>query len=350
MATLELIEGMINLTKRDIIAKTNVTADVLTSNIVTIEDSFNFEPGQEIVLIDYGYETQDYSPTSHYGVYEYARIKEVTNTTSVVLYENTISNWYTSDNTTIQKTIGHSPLYDDRVYYGDREVIPSEEMSVTFEPVSLSNEWIYIMGGLSREYRVDITIYGKDIKTEEGMQILNKYTDAIYDLFNDNLHINVESYETPLLVSTLTITDSSSSSSSSDGDGNSIVVIEDTEQNREYFKLSSEIPTDRVYEIQDNLNIEIDLKILNIVYKNNRMYITVSKQLEYDYTLEEYAVFRNHGRYFYDTRIDSVDIGQIQKGSAFIRAARLSWFGKEVEEHRFPQKFKGGPYFKQIGT
>ena len=58
----------------------------------------------------------------------------------------------------------------DNVYYGDREVIPSTDMAIAVEPLSLSNEWIYLQGGLSEEYRVSIIVYGKDVETEEGMK------------------------------------------------------------------------------------------------------------------------------------------------------------------------------------
>jgi hypothetical protein len=344
MAITELIDGMIDLIRLNIIAKTNVTSDVLTTNIVKVQNSFYFEPGQEVVLIDFGYNNENYSPTSHYEVYEYARVKEIPDTRTLVLYDNTVSDWYVSDRTFIQKTIGHSPMYDDRVYYGDREVIPTEDMAITVEPVSKSNEWIYLHGGLSEEYRVSIIIYGKDIETEEGMKILNKYTDAVYDLFNGQLHLDVNNYDTPLLANVAA--------------GTTTVVIQDTEDNREQFQRSMVIPDDEVYEIQDNLNVEIDLYITDVTIPGDgKIYIEVSQNdpalygaqpIMNSYNINEYAVFRKHGRYFYDSRVDNVEFGTIQKGSAFLRAARLNWFGKEVQEYQFPQKSKGVRAFDNI--
>jgi len=159
-STSDVVEGIMQLIKQNIIAKTNVITDILTgATIIEVENSFHFTYNQEIVLIDYGYND---SSSPHYQIYEYARIKEVIDTTHVRLYAPVVSNWLVSNNSFIQKTIGHSPLYEDRVYYGDREVIPSEDMAITVEPVSLSNEWIYLMGGLSREYKMTVTVYGKD--------------------------------------------------------------------------------------------------------------------------------------------------------------------------------------------
>ena len=340
----EVVRGIMSLISENIVAKTNVTSDVLASDIVHVENSFHFESDQEIILIDWGYDNINYSTTSHYDVYEYARIKDVVDTRTIQLYANTESNWLVSDQAFIQKTIGHSPLYDDRIYYGDREVIPSEDMAVTVEPVNKSNEWIYIQGGLSEEYRVSIAIYGKDIETEEGMEILNKYSDAIYDLMNSNLHIDINDYNTPLLANVAA--------------GDITVVVEDNQDNRDNILPSSQIVDDEVYEVQDNQGVEIDLFCVDVTTPGDgNMYVTLNQNnpvlygvqsLNRSYNLEEYAVLRRHGRYFYDSRVDNVDFGVVQKGSAMIRAAKLDWFGKEVVEHSFPQRSKGVDYFPEV--
>ena len=181
---------------------------------------------------------------------------------------------------------------------------------------------------MSEEYRVDINIYGKDIETDVGMRILNKYTDAVYQLFNDSMHIDVNNYESPLLYDVTA--------------GAITVVVEDNATNREEFVLSSTIPDDEVYEVQDNENIEIDLVIRNVEFNTpaaGQMRLTLNRNnfaqyglqpLEFGYSLSNYAVLRKHGRYFYDSRVDGVDIGEIQKGSAILRAARLNWFGNDI--------------------
>ena len=100
------------------------------------------------------------------------------------------------------------------------------------------------MGGLSEEYRLNINIYGKDIHTDEGMKILNKYSDAVYQLLNDNLHIDINAYTSPLLQNT--------------NPGDDTVIVADTPENREMFKPSTSLPDDQDYNIQDNQNTEID--------------------------------------------------------------------------------------------
>ena len=344
-----IVEGLTTLIKKNMIARTNAVSNVLTSNIVYVENTFHYEPDQEAVLIDMGYNQEGYSATSHYQQYEYVRIKQVVDTHKVILYNNTVGNWYVTDQTSFQKIIGHSPLYEEHVYYGDREVIPSEEMAITVEPNSLANEWVYLMGGLSNEYRLDITIYGKDIHTENGLIILNKYSAAVYKLFMQSLHTDINNYETPILANVVA--------------GTNTVIIADTPDNRENITLSATLTDDECYEIQDNQLIEIDMFISNIQYATpmaGQMTLTVYRQnptnvpiglsnnIQFNYTLPEYAVFRKHGRYMYDSRIDGITYGKVQKGSAFLRAASLAWFGKEVEEYSFPQKSKGTMYFPEV--
>ncbi len=347
MPVTEVIDGLIDLIEKNLIAKTNVISNALTGEIlVNVEDSFHYNDGEEIILIDYGY--NDVS-SPHYQIYEYAVIKEVNNTHWITLtspIEDPNGGWLVADDAFIQKTIGHSPLYEDNVYYGDREVIPTEDMAITVEPLSLSNEWIYIHGGLSEEYRVGIIVYGKDVETEQGMKILNKYTDSLYELFNKSMHIDINDYNSPLLANVTA--------------GATTVIVADTTDNREYFRLSIDIPDDEVYEIQDNKGVEIDLFVTNVEYSTpvlGQMTITVNQNdpslypgepIARSYSLEEYAVFRRHGRYFYDSRVDNIEYGVVQKGSALIRAARLNWFGKEVQEYNFPQKSLGVDYFPEV--
>lgn len=352
MSVTTVVEGIIDIIKENLIAKTNAISNVLTGQVVVnVENAFHFSAGDEVVLIDYGY-NDEASP--HYQKYEYCVVKEVNNTYALTLEQPIVdtTGWLVSNGAFVQKTIGHAPLYDDRVFYGDREVIPTEEMAVTVEPNSLSNEWIYIQGGLSNEYRISIMIYGKDIETEEGMKILNMYTDVLYDLFNKNIHIDINNYNSPML--------SNVAAGSFTAGLGTLVVVQNTADNRINFIPSYLSPDDMIYEIQDNVGTEIDLFVTSVdtTTEPGKMRIYVSKTdptmtgsvkpLQRSYNIKEYAVFKKHGRYFYDSRIDNIEYGMVQKGSAFLRAARLNWFGKEVQEIKFPQRSYKIPYFPVV--
>jgi len=297
MAVTEIIDGIMDLLGKNMIAKTNVISDVTTGDVlINVENSFHYEPGQEAILIDWGYN----DPASpHHDVYEYIRIREVNNTHWVTLYEPTVETWTAGNHSFVQKTIGHAPLYTENIYYGDREVIPSTDIAITVEPLSMSNEWIYIQGGLSKEYRVSLMVYGKDVETEQGMKILNKYTDAVEALMMSELHIDINNYETPLMEDTISTVGT---------DVRGYVIVEDTALNREEFVLSSTIKYGGIYDIQDNIQTHIDLRILTITYfvEDGRSLMRLGLDQEIGaYLLSEYAVFRRRHRYFYDSRISS---------------------------------------------
>ena len=339
-----IVDGLIDIIDKNIIAKSNLVSNILTGEIlVNVENSFHYSDGQEIILIDYGYN----DPTSpHYQKYEYAVIDTVINTHYITLQSPIVDpsgGWYTSQGSFIQKTIGHSPIYSNRLYYGDRETIPTEDMAITVEPVNISNEWLYIHGGLSEEYRVSIMIYGKDLETEQGLKTLNKYGDAVYQLLNQNIHIDIDNYTTPLLANV--------------DAGTYTVVIEDTPRNRLKMLPSALMSDSDTYEVQDNIGVEIDLFATNVYTHDGIIEITLSQNdpnvygplpLNRSYNTQEYAVLTRHGRYFYDSRCDSVDYGMVQKGSAFIRAGKLNWFGKEITEYKFPQQSKRVNYFPEV--
>jgi hypothetical protein len=313
---------MIDVIKYNLIAKTNVTSNVTTGDtVVFVENSFHFKKDEEVVLIDWNYNNPDHS---HYNVFEYAKIKEVNNTKAITLTSEAIDNWLVSDNTTIQKTIGHSPLYDDNVYYGDREVIPTNDMAIVVEPTGLTNEWIYIQGGLSEEYSLKIIIYGKDATTDEGRRILDKYADVLYHYLNEHLHFPVKTFSA-LLTRDVTA-------------GDTVIYIQDTAENRENVTISTNSEIVNPYFLQDNLKAECQsLDVIGVNYIGGEIEVTLDRPVAKSYSVDEFGYLFRAWRHFYDSRVTNISYGYVSKGSALLRAAELTWFGKEVEEYKFPQ-------------
>jgi len=317
-------DAIIDVIKKNMIAKTNVTANITSGDvIINVYNSFQFSSNQEIVLIDYNYNTEG---NAHYQIFEYAKILEVNNTTAITLTDPVVGNWLVSDGAFIQKTIGHAPLYENNVFYGDREVIPFDQMSVAVEPVSLSNEWIYIQGGLSEEYRIKILVYGRDIKFEDGRRILDRYSDSIYQLLLNNIHLEVDNYHTSLSVNYTA--------------GSTTITIPDTAENRKYITESGASPYPYEYQMQDNEGASCWFHITNIATVGSTMVLTINPTFNSTFRVSDFAILKKWStiEYIYDSRIDSVTYGVVSKGSAFVRASELSWFGKKVNEHRFPQK------------
>ena len=323
MAVEEVIDAVIDVIQKNIIAQANVTSDVTSGDtIINVDNAFQMANGQEIVIMDYGYSNPS---SNHYDVMEYATIKEVNNTTTITLTNPIEGNWLLSDQSFIQKTIGHSPLHYENVLYGDREVIPQQDMAITIEPSSLSNEWIYIQGGLSEEYRLRIMIYGKSIETNEGRRIIDRYSDAVYQLLNDRIHLDVNSHNTPLME------DVPYSSTT--------FKIQDTPENREYFISSVELEHQRSYFLQDNQGISNVFEILSVTpIVGNLLSILADRPIEGNYLRSEFGVAFRTATYIYDSRVDGITYGQVSKGSAVLRASELNWFGKRLNHHPFPQQ------------
>lgn len=331
MAIEIIADALIDIINKNIIAKTKVTANVTSGDIlVHVENSFQFSPDQEIVLIDYGYNVEG---NTHYQIFEYTKIAEVNNTTTITLTAPAVGNWLLAENAFVQKTIGHAPLYENNVFYGDREVIPLDQMAVAVEPASLSNEWIYIQGGLSEEYRLQILIYGRDVKFEEGRRILDRYSDAIYELLNNNTHIELDNYHAPLASNCVS--------------GTTTITIDYTTDNFTNITVNAaDDPYD--YQLQDNEGASCWFHITNITTSGTidtpgaTMVCTIdSVNLPFStFLISDFAILKKWHRteYIYDSRCDAATYGKVSKGSAFLRASELSWFGKKVNEHTFPQR------------
>lgn len=332
----EIVDAIIDLIKKNLIARTPITQNIAFGDKeVYVTNTMQYRAGEEIIFINNYYND---SNSNKYQVYERARIKSIVDTHKLILISGIVSTdgWTTADGTSMQKCIGHSPLFAEHVFYGDREVIPINDVAITVEPTSLSNDWMYLQGGLNEEYTFEITIYAKEIKTEDGVRILHKYADAMKQLLNDNIHLRVNCHETPLF--------------SNASIGSDTVIISDTQENREIF--SPYTPTlynyEYAFEVQDNKGVSKWLKPISASAGGGLIRLKFSETLSDNFRLENFAVVRRIGRYIWDSRARGVTYGKIQKGGAFLRAASIDWFGKSVIEHRFPQVSNRTEIFDEI--
>jgi hypothetical protein len=332
-----LVDTLISLVKDNMVARTDITSDaIIGSNVISVYNSFHFSADQEVVLIDNGYNQEG---SSHYQIFEYAKIKWVNNTRSITLYDNLQGDWLVANNSFVQKTIGHSPLYDENVLFGDREIIPTDQMAVTVEPVSMSNEWMYLQGGLNEEYKLKVMVYGKDMKTDEGLRILVKYADNIVQLFNNNIHIGVDIYSTPLL-SNVNI-------------GDTVITIDNTPSNIDKFTVTNMVvpmlkDLKRIYQLQDNQGTNFWFGISNVNIAGSVIKLTMDTPSTLNFSLSEFAVIRKPKYYVWDSRADAATYGVTPKGSAILRAAEIGWYGKMINEFTFPQKALNIKKFKEI--
>jgi hypothetical protein len=59
------------------------------------------------------------------------------------------------------------------------------------------------------------------------------------------------------------------------------------------------------------------------------------------FNVENKPFLRRNKRYFYDSRVENIEYGTVQKGSAVLKAARITWYGKETNSFIFPQVGRG---------
>ena len=330
MAIEPIVDAIIDIVKQNIIAKTNVTSDIHTGDtVIYVEDSFQFRDWKntrEIVLIDYDYNNVG---TPHYQIFEYSEIKKVNNTTTITLTSPAVDNWLVSNKTFIQKTIGHTPLYENNVYYGDREVIPLDEIAIAVEPSTLSNDWMYIQGGLNEEYKIDVLVYGRDIRFEDGRRILDRYSDHIYQLLINNIHLNIDEYNTKLTQDYLI----------NIYPGDITLYIADTPENRENITVTTLSRHGGEYTLQDNYNSMCCwFNITNIAFSGGQMILTMDRAMGTNFKISDFArLFRMKKYYLWDSRVDNITYGKVSKGSAYVRVAQLSWYGKRINQMYFPQ-------------
>jgi hypothetical protein len=320
--------SIINLIKLNLIAKTDLISDANVGETeVQVYNTFRFRPNEEIVFIDWGYNQPEHE---HYQVFEYSRIRHIADSNTVILHEPLHSNWTLDDKSFIQKTIGHSPLHESNVLYGDRDVIPANEIAITVESSGLTNEWMYIQGGLSEDLKCRIMIYGKSITTQEGKIILDKYSWALYQLLNNNIHLDLNDFYAPLQDDFLA--------------GENTVTITDTDEHREMFKVGNN-PWPRSYQIQDNIGGTCWFSINHVSEGGGYLFLSTSHIYDRDFKMSDFAAIRKLGEYIYDSRSDSVNSGNVSKGSAILRAAEINWFGKRINEHLFVQQSLSVPNF-----
>jgi len=305
----QLIDGMINVLKKNVVARTPLTQDVLTGQgIIKVDNTFHFEDVNEIVLFQNGSEND----------LNWHTIAKIIDTNTIQLLQPVTMDFTVAQGAQIQKALGNTYVFPEDILFGDREVIPNpNRIVITVDPDTLSNEWIYLMGGLDEDYRLTISIYAKDDSFVDGMRIISKFADSIYHLLNGNIHLDIVNDETPLTAD-LAI-------------GIRDVSIASTAQ--------WPADQDHRYELQDNENVEIDFAIDSVV---SPTVVRLSRTTVKNYQVARKGILRRRVRYLYESRVDKVEFGYISKENVVFKAARLSWFGKETEEYGFPQHGRGG--------
>jgi len=303
MSAEQIVDGLIRYIQKNIVARELIIDEASQGqNVVKVDNSIRFNDSEEVALAING--SADV---------EYNSILKIVDTNTIILLHPIIRDYGPSNGAIVQKAIGNAPLFEDKVLFGDREVIPiTNAVAVTIEPATLTNEWIGIPGLLSEEYAIVIMIYAKGDGHEWTQRVSLKYSKAIYDLLNQKIHMDLVNDETAI---TTNLTAGSTTITIPSTDGWCV---------DELYR----------YEVQDNGHVEIDFSIKEVLSPTE---IRINRPLAGDYDMANKLKLIRRVKYLYDSRVNNIEYGTVSKSSSLYKAARLSWFGKESEDYSFPQ-------------
>ena len=256
----EIADGLIAYIKKYMIANTFLTQDALAGDTVLhVDNSLRFKYGDEIVLFDNDAVFQPGQNT--YEGIELHTVASDPETTSEIILSRPLGRTYTtSTNGRIMKAIRGAILLEKDVLYGDREVIPFNQVAICVEPDSVTGDWVALRL-LSNEFRISIMVYVKprggssdeDISSgqEWAARVCHAYASELYGMFLDDIHIDINVEEAPLVADAAA--------------GDSWVYISDN--------LAEQWPADDCarYEVQDNFHSDTFIALLASVSSSSSL-------------------------------------------------------------------------------
>ncbi len=316
--TEQVADGMIQLILKNAGARTLLTSDALAgSTTLVVDNTFHFKNSQQIALMDI-----------NEGHVEWHSILQIQDIHNLRIVNPLATDYRVVDQATMQLAIGNVPLSSDAVLFGDREVIPNPELTITVDPTTLNSvEWLYLRGGLSMQHNLVITAYVKLDTNDNATRVTTKYGKYLFDLLVNNLHLDIVNDEVFILQDVLS------------GSSNIYVPTLDG------WAVDTDMDSRR-YEVQDYNAAENDFRISQLVDDPTdalgRYHLVLERPVTQNYRVADRAIFRRRTRYLYNSLATEVEYGYIQKGSSMYKAVKVNWWGKEVSEIMFPQVTAGG--------
>ena len=203
----EVADGIISYIKKYMVANTPLIQSAVVGNTtLQVENTLRFSRGDQIIVFD---NNHVFNPDrGEYEGMELCTVKyDPISTTELVLEQAIQGSYSLTDYGRIQKAYKGAILLEKDVLYGDREVIPFNQVAICVEPDSLSGEWIALRV-LSNEFRCSILVYVKPMggNTEEEVssgqewaaRVCHAYASELYDMFLSNIHMDLLIDEVPL--------------------------------------------------------------------------------------------------------------------------------------------------------
>ena len=396
-----IIDGMIDLLKVNLVAHTFLTHDAhIGDTILQVDNSVRFRKFDYVLLMDNNSSQASVSGDLN-GVEFHQVARDFQGTGILYLSEPLQKDFLVSNNARFQKAIKKALLYEKDILYGDRQVINSTGVAICVEPVSKSQDWLAVrLLGSDNKLNIMVYVKCGGLGDEEeyAMRVCNSYADAINQLLLGNIHLDISIDETPLVrdaqagdkgvyiacnvaddwlpgiecldyevqdnwgadqllkivetgsgletSSSSSITSLSSSrlggSSSSKTSSTSFLMSESSKSSSSSSLSSSSSWSSQSVFVQESSSLTSDSSsssspTSDSSWGGSACWVELDRPLYRSYKVADKAVLRRKKRYTYDSRVDNIEYGTVQKGSVFLKAARVSWFGKEAESFVFPQ-------------
>ncbi|MCK9435235.1 MAG: hypothetical protein M0R32_10600 [Candidatus Cloacimonetes bacterium] len=404
-----LIDGMRGLLSKYLIAHTKLEVDAnVGDKQLIVDNAIRFKADEQIIIFDDN-SVWNSDTGLREGVEFHTVASDPTKTNTLVLKNPLGKSFSLSDNARIQKAIKYTVLEPKDIYYGDREALTFNEVAVCVASERKSSEWLALGGVSSYEYRLAIMVYvkvagsGKETDEDRSERVCNCYADAIEDLLIRNIHLDLTIKEVPLvadacigdqwvfiskdeadewqpderecyevqdnfntcqLISILHGGSESSSSSSTScvsfdiSTSSRSGITESSESSESISSLSSSSSSSLVNSssssskssVSDNLSsstssLEESPLSSSSSFGGDAYQVYLNCTFPYHIKVSDKAVLRKKERWMYDSRVDTVEYGDVAKGSFMLKAAKLSWFGKETRLIPFPQVGLGGTIY-----
>ena len=386
-----IVDGMISLFKQNLVAHTVLIQDAhIGDTTIYVDDNLRFDRKNNIVLMD---DNSVYNPDAgEITGLEFHNIKDyITETNKIVLKEPLQKDFLISNNGRIQKAIMNAILFPKDILYGDRETIPFDYVAITVAPDSFSSEWLALRL-MSDDFKLSVMIYVKNGGTPEqeelNQRILAAYANAIYNLLMGNIHLDVALDDTWLKRDAIAGTNyvyinsqdasdwpldpcyrysvqdnfgtnqdlnviecdlSSNSSSLSSFSSSTPSSSHSPNLSSSYSSISSSRSSGSSSTITESYSSRSSgssssygQSSSSSCSEDDLYMVCFENNLTRDYLLKDKAVLRRINRYLYNSQVSNIEYGVINKNSTILKAAKISWWGKEGRDFRFPQVGRGG--------
>jgi hypothetical protein len=288
-----------------LMSRVPLRADLLIGqDTAEIDYATYFYPGQDVIV-------------RNTSIGEGFVIESVADSHHVTFEKPATANWTVADSCVVER----SPEYHHLKYVlrGDPQVIP-DYPAITISPGSRSIEWQTLQATFE-EFTMDIYVYVLEDSQESSTDLLTQYADATTEVLMLNLFPEISAHTiNPIAV--YTVGDRVLDIGDTTGfHAESVIVIEDLKQ-REMKSVSRVLDASRI-EVADPL------------------------ALTWNSSIDPFRLSRVI-RMISDSRVKSVEYGFVQKGSAFLKAAHISWYGKEMRDRKYPFAPLNRPWMHHI--